>query len=326
MLEKYPNLFLIGAQKSATTSLATALSTHPDVFLPRQKEPFFFCRDSEFNRGLKYLADKHYQHVCGEKWRLDASTSYMVIPKVPERLHSSIDGKPHFIAIMRHPVDRMQSAFAFHLNLHIYGRETRKMNEIIPSVDVIRRFNLEELEKWEEQAQRSAYKRGFIIDGPSGSWRKAGFPTGYVKISRYSKHLKRFFSLFERSQFYFVKFDHFVRDQQKVLRSMASFLDIDSAQYFQAGARTISNKTVGYSAPVARWIRVAKETLKPVVPTVIQKVMVQMERRILKPKPVKYTFDADTYLALNRVFDDEIKRTSELTGLDLSDWLSHNRY
>ena len=40
---RMPNLFIIGAQKSATTSLAAALSKHPDIFIGEIKEPNFFA-------------------------------------------------------------------------------------------------------------------------------------------------------------------------------------------------------------------------------------------------------------------------------------------
>lgn len=41
--EKKANLFIVGAMKSATTSLYFHLKEHPDVFLCEPKEPNFFC-------------------------------------------------------------------------------------------------------------------------------------------------------------------------------------------------------------------------------------------------------------------------------------------
>ena len=42
-----PNLFLIGAPKCGTTSLASYLSDHPQIFVSDPKEPHFFNTDSE---------------------------------------------------------------------------------------------------------------------------------------------------------------------------------------------------------------------------------------------------------------------------------------
>ena len=40
--KKRPNFLIIGAMKSATTSLYTYLKQHPDIFMPSIKEPMFF--------------------------------------------------------------------------------------------------------------------------------------------------------------------------------------------------------------------------------------------------------------------------------------------
>ena len=39
-----PNFIIIGAAKSATTTLTTILPQHPDVFISKPKEPKFFGR------------------------------------------------------------------------------------------------------------------------------------------------------------------------------------------------------------------------------------------------------------------------------------------
>jgi len=44
---------VIGAPKAGTTSFYKALSLHPDVFMTEPKEPFFFCDDSHFAKGIK---------------------------------------------------------------------------------------------------------------------------------------------------------------------------------------------------------------------------------------------------------------------------------
>ena len=43
MPARKPNLFILGAAKSGTTTLWSSLRQHPDIFLSRPKEPAFFC-------------------------------------------------------------------------------------------------------------------------------------------------------------------------------------------------------------------------------------------------------------------------------------------
>ena len=68
-----PNFIIIGAAKSATTTLTTVLQRHPDVFVSKPKEPKFFGRN--YNKGWEWYASRF---VAGKKVLLrgEASTMY----------------------------------------------------------------------------------------------------------------------------------------------------------------------------------------------------------------------------------------------------------
>src|SRR5574340_1300586 len=38
-----PNFFIVGAPRAGTTTLWYMLRQHPDVFMPRHKEPYYYC-------------------------------------------------------------------------------------------------------------------------------------------------------------------------------------------------------------------------------------------------------------------------------------------
>jgi len=46
---KSPNFLIVGAAKSGTTSLCHYLSAHPEVFIPKEKELFFFSMQNKLN-------------------------------------------------------------------------------------------------------------------------------------------------------------------------------------------------------------------------------------------------------------------------------------
>ncbi|MFV2040601.1 MAG: sulfotransferase [Candidatus Hydrothermarchaeales archaeon] len=46
-----PNLFIVGAPKSGTTSLYNYLKQHPDIFMSKCKETFYFCKDFQMESG-----------------------------------------------------------------------------------------------------------------------------------------------------------------------------------------------------------------------------------------------------------------------------------
>ena len=68
-----PNFLVIGAAKSATTSLCELLGQHPDVFILDPKEPHFFTRHYEL--GWKWY--KSLFSNAGSYERIgEGSTSY----------------------------------------------------------------------------------------------------------------------------------------------------------------------------------------------------------------------------------------------------------
>jgi len=315
--EKVPNLFVVGAQKSATTYLSTMISTHPNVYIPEVEEPHFFCRKKEVKKGKNYYTEKYYSEASKEKWKVDASTSYMVAPNAPKLIDEIINKKKKFIFVLRHPIDRITSAFTFHTNVHEMLEE-RSLREIYPNNGKLKKMNLKNVLKWEEEKVEGLKKSGHK---KRNSWEKFGFPLRYFHASNYSSHIERYLNIFCRKQTCFLKFENVVNKDanEKVL----NFLKIEPTKLFEEG-KPKKNETVGYSEKTSRAIRSAKEVLKPIVPTCLQKMMVDVEDEILKKKPISYEFGSDTYCHLNQIFDEEIRKTADLTGLDLSDWLSKN--
>lgn len=118
----YPKTFVIGAAKSGTTSLCNWLRDHPQVFLPRNKEPAFFAWDERYQKGLEYYASL-YQQAREHQILLDGSTPYSrctVYPETVQRLFAAVP-EAKFVYIMRHPVDR-----AFSHYCHRWLKEVRK--------------------------------------------------------------------------------------------------------------------------------------------------------------------------------------------------------
>ncbi|MEM9412172.1 MAG: sulfotransferase [Planctomycetota bacterium] len=105
-----PNTFVIGAMKSATTSLCNLLSQHPNVFVPRIKEPDFYSRDEVFSKGFQWY-ESMFNVGSQHQVVIDGSTSYakqLQFPRASKRLaEHRPDAK--IIYILRHPIDRLCS-------------------------------------------------------------------------------------------------------------------------------------------------------------------------------------------------------------------------
>lgn len=119
-----PNLFIIGAMKSGTSSLHAQLGHHPQVFMSRPKEPCGFIDPEQlrtswpemWQRGywksedayLALFADAGGRPVIGE-----SSTDYSKLPEfdqVAEKI-ARFNPEARFIYIMRDPIRRTLSHY-----------------------------------------------------------------------------------------------------------------------------------------------------------------------------------------------------------------------
>jgi hypothetical protein len=107
-----PNFLLIGAQKSATTSISVMLSHHPNVFVVRGKEPHFFSENRQYARGWDWYMSL-FSGYNGEEAIIDASTSYSRTSAFPNTISRIIKHVPEakILYSVRHPLDRMESAY-----------------------------------------------------------------------------------------------------------------------------------------------------------------------------------------------------------------------
>lgn len=114
---KSPNFFIVGAPKCGTTALHTYLQGHPDIFLPRIKEPHFYLTDvagypkissrREYNSLFRGANDQHL--AVGE-----SSVFYLYSHEaVPNILEEHPDAK--FIVLLRDPVQLVHSLHSQYL-------------------------------------------------------------------------------------------------------------------------------------------------------------------------------------------------------------------
>src|SRR6185437_11617949 len=108
-----PSFFIVGAPRSGTTALYHYLSGHPGIYLPRRKEPNFFCSDLRLQDSLRdsdaydaLFAPAPPQSLTGE-----ASALYLY-SEVPLGRIMARNPAARIIALLRHPVEAAQSLHA----------------------------------------------------------------------------------------------------------------------------------------------------------------------------------------------------------------------
>ncbi|MBE8232876.1 MAG: sulfotransferase domain-containing protein, partial [Endozoicomonadaceae bacterium] len=116
-----PDFIIIGAMKSATSTLHTQLALQPGIFLTNPKEPNYFSDDSRYNRGEAWydalFLDAKQDDICGE-----SSTHYTKLPDYPDtvkRMSKRLE-TPKLIYLMRHPIDRLVSQYIHQWSQNVF--------------------------------------------------------------------------------------------------------------------------------------------------------------------------------------------------------------
>lgn len=118
MQEFLPNFIIIGAAKSATTTLTTILPRHPDFFISKPKEPKFFGR--YYNKGWAWYG-KFFKAGRQKAFRGEGSTMYAsqldAFEHTPALMYRYLPNLK-LVYIVRNPLDRIVSQWR-----HVRGRQ-----------------------------------------------------------------------------------------------------------------------------------------------------------------------------------------------------------
>ena len=197
-LQKLPNFFIIGASKAGSTSLNYYLDQHPDIFMGTNKEPEFFQRDEDYQKGLEWFVHEYFDHAEEGKPIGEASASYLYYTKVAERLRELPKENQRFIVTLRNPVDRAYSQY-WH---QVRNTEYRDFQTAIS----------DEMKAYDESPE-------LIYNFPPESY--------YLGRSLYGAHLNNYFSLFPRESFLIIFLEELIENPQSVFSKVCAFLNVE---------------------------------------------------------------------------------------------------
>ena len=296
-----PNFIGIGAYKSGTTWLFKCLEDHPDIFVAEVKETNFFAYYDPIDDRI----NDYEEHFKGsEKFKAigEISNMYLSSEVAPQRIKKFIPDVKLFVSL-RNPVDQVYSHY-WHLNKQNFHKGR--------SVDLPKNFE-DALKKYEN----------LLLDN-----------------AKYSKHLSNWLKYFNKDQLTIIFYDDIVKNPERVISSLYSYVDVDSSFIPQ------SLSVRGYSVRSGRSPR--KQYLEPIrkclynflnlkVYYPLKQIVGVKNAGILKEKlRARYFYEslffkegypkikASTHSRLIEYFSDDIKDLEKLTGRDLSHWISIN--
>jgi len=298
---KRPNFFVIGAAKAGTSSLYAYLSQHPDIFLSTVKEPHFFSYserarlsngpgDVDRFRDATPDLDSYlrlFSGVTNERAIGELSTTYLDSLEAPSRIRD-FSPEAKIIVMLRNPVDR---AYASFMHLRRDGSETCADFRAA-------------LEQEEARIQNSW--------GPLWHYKTRQFT--YEKLCRY-------YRIFKKSQIRVYNYETWQKNNAATLRDIFSFLSVDDSYVPDVSRR----HNVGGIPKNEQWHKLllgksaVKSTVKVFLP---QQFRTYVKRRLLKANLKRPHLPADVRSELLSIYEEDIRKVQELTGMDLSHWFS----
>ena len=111
-MRRTPDFIIIGAMKSATSTLYRQLQCQPGICLTTPKEPNFFSDDDQYQRGPEWY-ESLFEPASPNDLLGEASTHYTKLPTHPKTLERMLQHVPaaKLIYVMRHPLDRLVSHY-----------------------------------------------------------------------------------------------------------------------------------------------------------------------------------------------------------------------
>jgi len=130
MNESKPNLFIVGAMKSGTSTLCDVLDEHPSIFMCPKKEPMYFARMIEPGGPNESDYLRLFGGAGEERYLAEGSTEYTKRPfheGVAERI-AAMQPDARIVYMMRQPFDRIVSQYRHQVRAEV---ETRSLSEAL---------------------------------------------------------------------------------------------------------------------------------------------------------------------------------------------------
>lgn len=202
MTEYLCNLVIPGAAKSGTSSLFSALVSHPEIAEAFPKEPQFFSSDERFSGGAAAHNAYFGSPPPKAEYYCDASQSYFLDAGAIERIKASLDN-PKVIIMLRDPIARIQSHYRWAVRS---GMEKSSLADAI-----------------EDRGDRTDY---FLLERSDAYWPVGG----YLAFSRYSRYLPMWRESFPPEDILVLKSERYFANPFDVLDEVYTFLGLQPHQ------------------------------------------------------------------------------------------------
>ncbi len=292
-----PNLLIVGAAKSGTTSLHNYLKQHPQIYMSDHKEPHFLINSEigkdRIHKAILKLEDYKEMFKTQEHYlyKGESSVMYLAYPQYSiKNIRKYLSPKVKIIIMLRNPVER---AFAGYLhNLRYNPMEDLTFDEALNTSE-----------------QRYKQNKNISPD------------TRYLHVGRYFNQVSSFLAEF-KDNVHIILYDDYVEDINNCLEKVFEFLEVEnikvdtSIRHMQGGWK-FRNKFL-------RNVIIPDNKVKSFFKMIIsnKKIRSLLRKNIMHFGTVKTNeLNIEMTRILAKYYQCDIKELSHLINRDLSHWL-----
>ena len=285
-----PNFLCVGATKTGTSSMHQILKQHQEIYLPSQKESFFFERN--YNKGIEWYL-KLFDNVANEKAIGEICPTYLYLPECPARIFKELDKEIKLIFIFRNPADKMFSNY--------------KMNKSL--------FN-----------EKNTFKQAIELDKIRIKEKIIYHETfHYIKKGYYDKQVKRYLEFFDKKNMLFLIYETDIKQNPKqTYAQIQDFLGVSKIELF-----TDVNKIPGQknkSKKIDKLLNTANpinQFAKKLLPN--KQFRMKIKETISKFNKNKIIIDNSELeeqkaMLINDIYKESILNLEKIINKDLSHW------
>lgn len=283
-----PNLFIIGAMKSGTTSLHEYLDTHPQIAMSQEKEPGYFVEELGVHKGEEWYLSRWTGLNEQHRYRGESSTHYTKLPVfqgVPERLFR-FNPEARLIYIMRNPFDRVVSHYWHAVRDAYHGGELRPLLKAVKE------------------------------------------DPGYLAFSDYATQLEPYFERFGRGAVLTLTFEALLEDPQREVDRIYAWLGLPSHPIGDKAGKAHNQKPKDITAVAGAGIlnriqySAAWDRISPHVPAWVKDLAKKQAYRPVIEQEVEKEI-ARLREAIAELQLRQVDRLTRLLGRDFPEWRAH---
>ena len=291
-----PNLLIVGAAKSGTTSLHNYLNHHDDVFMCNPKEPHFLINNEiGIDRiPIGVTKQEEYENLFLEgselKYRGESSVMYLMYPEiVTKNIKKYLGEDTKIIIMLRNPVERAYSGYQH-----------------------VKRYNMKEDFPDFKTAWEVSEERYFINKSMTPASR-------YKELGLYYKQVKYFMEEFRN--LHIIIYEDYKSDFQSEINKVFDFLgivriDINPEEKHMVGGWQWENDSI-------KKLMIQKNPIKSLFKFLLpfESLRKNIRKNIQKRNTivVPSISDEDEQM-LKQFYYEDVRKLSNLLGRDLNHW------